>query len=416
MVSSRNDVAASSRRRRPARFERARLLTAWFRTHARPLPWRADRDPYRIWVAEVLLQQTRVAAVTGRFAAFLDRFPTVAALAAASEEDVLKAWEGAGYYARARHLREAARALVDEHGGELPRSARELEQLPGFGPYIANAVASLAFGEPVVALEANGIRVAARWTGEAGDVRVPSVRARLRRALEDELPPDEAGTFNEALMELGETVCRPKRPNCPACPVAASCRARQDLPDPGLLPRRGPRPPTPHVVAAVVALSADGRWLVRRRPRTGLLGGLWELPGGRVEPGETMVAAAARELHEETGLVAPVLEPVGVVRHAYSHFSVELHVFRGALAAPAAARGDAPLRWVTREEFERLPRPTATVRAMELLDRGRGATSPDSGSRPGRRATSTRAGAARRRDRAPAGRTPASGSRRRARR
>ena len=411
MVSCRNAVTASASR--PAT-GRATRLTAWFRANARPLPWRSDRDPYRIWVAEVLLQQTRVEAVTGRYRSFVQRFPTVASLAAASEGEVLKEWEGAGYYARARHLRKAAQAIVAEHDGALPRTAAELETLPGVGPYIAAAVASLAFGEPVVALEANGLRVAARWTRESGDVRSPAVRARLQRALAAELPVRDAATFNEAVMELGETVCLPRQPRCPQCPVAAECRARQEFPDPGVLPTRRLRPRRPHVVAAVVALTSGGRWLVRQRPSTGLLGGLWELPGGHLEPGETTETAASRELREETGLVVRGLVPIGVVRHAYSHFTVELHLFRGDVPGRPRARGDSPLRWVTRKELERLPRPAATVRALALLDHRPAEASRGSGSRPGRRATSSPAAGGPRRRRAPEEGTPASRSRRRA--
>ena len=408
--------APASGRRASGPSARSQALLGWFDRHRRPLPWRTDRDPYRIWVAEVMLQQSRVAAVVPRYDAFLRQFPDVRALARASEESVLKAWEGAGYYARARSLRAAALEIAGRRNGAFPRTLEKLETLPGVGPYIAAALASLAFDAPVVALEANGLRVAARWTLEEGDVRSAGVRARLRAALEAELPRERPGAFNEAIMELGETICRSRSPECAACPVAEFCRARQELPDPGVLPRPRARSIKPHVVASIVVLRRRGRLLVRQRPPTGLLGGLWELPGGRLEPGETLEAAARRELREETGIDVGRLRPVGVVRHGYSHFTVELHLFRGESPEDRPLRGDAPLRWVTDSEFARLPRPAATIRAMALDARATAAASPDSGSRRGRTTASTREAAGRPARRARRSRTSASAPRRRVRR
>jgi A/G-specific adenine glycosylase len=361
----------------------APALLHWFRAARRPLPWRRDRDPYRIWVAEVLLQQTRVAQAAPYFERFVRAFPTIRDLAAASEAQVLKVWQGAGYYARARNLRAAAIAVV-AGGGELPRTEAELRTLPGVGPYIASAVASLAFDEPVVALEANGLRVAARWTRTEGDVRTPRVRSRLGAVLAALLPPDAPGAFNEAVMELGETICLPRRPRCVVCPVAFGCRAFRELPDPGLVPSPRRLPARPLVRAAVVVLSSRGRWLVQRRPAEGLLGGLWEFPGGKIEPGETARRAAERELAEETGLVAPSLRARGVVRHAYSHFRVELHVFTGTLASRSLPPLDGVRRWVTPAGLARLPLPKATERIVARLAEGAGRASPGSGSRRGR--------------------------------
>jgi A/G-specific adenine glycosylase len=349
-------------------------LLDWFARARRPLPWRRDRHPYRIWVAEVLLQQTRVAQAIPYYERFLDTFPTVSALAAAPLARVLKVWQGAGYYGRARHLHAAARRLVATSQGRLPRTVPELEGLPGVGPYIARAIAALAFDGRAVALEANGLRVAARWTREEGDVRRAPVRAHLAELLQHSLADAPSGAFTEALMELGETVCLPVRPRCEECPVAAACRARRELDDPGELPRRPPRRPRPHVRGAVVVLTApDGRWFVQRRAPRGLLGGLWEFPGGKVEPGETPAAAAARELFEETGVRVPRVDPVGVVRHGYSHFTVELHVFR-ARGRPRRARGR---RWVSARELARLPIPKATEKVVRLL----ATTAPDRASR-----------------------------------
>jgi A/G-specific adenine glycosylase len=345
------------------------VLLRWFRVHRRPLPWRADRDPYHIWVAEVLLQQTRVAQAAPYFERFLRAFPTVRALAAASPSEVLKIWQGAGYYARARHLHAAARQVVARRSGEVPGRVEELEELPGVGPYVARAIASLAFDVPVVALEANGLRVAARWTLETGDVRAATTRGRIEVALRDALRTSSSAEFNEALMELGETVCRPRAPRCDVCPVARYCRAYRETDDPSVFPRRAPSPPKPHVRAAVVALREGDRWFVQRRAPSGLLGGLWEFPGGKIETGEQPRDAAVRELAEETGFTANALEYRGVVRHAYSHFSVELHVFEAPRAGRGALRTTPDRRWVTSSQLRRLPLPKATEKVLGLLEK-----------------------------------------------
>ncbi len=360
-------------------------LLAWYSRHRRPLPWRADRSPYRIWVAEVILQQTRVAQAVPYYERFVREFPTIGSLAAAPIGRVLRVWQGAGYYARARNLHSAAQLLVRDRSGELPRNAEELERLPGVGPYIARAVAALAFGERTIALEANGLRVGARWRLARGDVRKGAARERVEAALERAMGASPPGEFNEAIMELGETVCLPFAPRCKECPVAFACRAYRELPDPAAIPSPRRARVRPHVRGAVVILEdAHGRWFVQRRPPRGLLGGLWEFPGGKIRPDEPPSHAAARELQEETGARARSLAHLGVVRHAYSHFTVELHVYRGRARSPLPRTRD-DRRWVTRDELERLPIPKATEKAIALLPHpSRGRASPGSGSRPGR--------------------------------
>jgi len=343
----------------------APALLAWFRREQRPLPWRVARDPYRTWVAEVLLQQTRVEQAVPYFERFIGRFPDLRALAAAPPSEVLKTWQGAGYYSRAVRLHAAARALVTRHGGMLPRTVEELERLPGIGPYIARAIAAIAFDVPVVPADANVFRVVARWTREARSLGSAPVRASLVRRLEMLAPRRRSGEFAEALMELGETICRPRRPRCDECPVAFGCRAWRELRDPATVPRRPGRPPRRRVRAAVAAIRCGERWLVQRRPTSGFLGGLWEFPGGKIERGESPRAAARRELREETGLVAGPLEAVATVRHDYSHMSVELHAFRGTVRRAVPVGG--PRRWATLEEVARLPLPKATERILGLL-------------------------------------------------
>ncbi len=342
-------------------------LVAWFDRSRRPLPWRRSHDPYSVWVAEVMLQQTRVAQAMPYYERFLARFPTVRSLARAPLPSVLKIWQGAGYYSRARNLHAAARQIVTERRGIFPQTVDELETLPGVGPYIARAIAAIAFDLPVVALEANGRRVAARWWAERGDVRSTAVTKRLVQDLEGVLPRRHPGRFNEALMELGETVCLPSHPDCPRCPVQEHCRAYAILDDPGSLPRRRRRPPRPHVVAAVVVVESGGRYLVQQRAPTGLLGGLYEFPGGKLEPRESPRTAARREWREEVGSPAPGLTYVGVVHHAYSHFTVELHAFGGRIPLQARPPPQSSQAWVRPEELMQLPLPKATEKIAEML-------------------------------------------------
>jgi A/G-specific adenine glycosylase len=376
-------VRASRIGNEPARARRlGEELVRWFSRESRDLPWRRTRDPYRIWVAEVLLQQTRIEQALPYYERFLKAFPTVERLAAAPRERVMKLWEGAGYYARARHLHEAAREIVRTHGGRLPSMVEELERLPGFGPYTARSVAALAFGVPTVALDANGLRVLSR----VFLLDLPPARRRARAAevallALGERPPRE---FTEALMELGQRHCVARAPRCPGCPVRALCRARAELPDPGSFPLPTRRSPRPRVQAAVGLLVRDGRVLVALRPEGGLLGGLWEFPGGKVERRERPEEAVLREFEEEVGIVTKVVRPLGTIEHDYTHFHVVLQGFL--LSSEQDAVLTPGRRWATRRELEALPLPAATRRMLPWLDGMLSRTSSrGSGSRRGRR-------------------------------
>ena len=280
-------------------------LLSWFRAHARDLPWREGqpRDPYRVWVSEVMLQQTRVDTVLRYYDRFLAEFPDVASLAAADDERLMKRWEGLGYYRRARLLREGARAVVARGG--IPRSAAALQELPGFGPYTAGAVASLAFGEPAPAVDGNVTRVMARQTAKRAPAR-QEVEAWVMR----HQPPDAAGAFNEALMELGATVCTPRAPRCEACPVASSCRARCV---PERYPEKAKRPAVPEVQVAL-ALARRGDLLLLEKRQSGLLAGTWGLPW--VEGGP---ADLARHVEGLVGAPVEVGPRVAQGRHVFTH-------------------------------------------------------------------------------------------------
>ena len=320
-------------------------LLEWFEANRRALPWRTEpRDPYRTWLSEVMAQQTRLDVVVPYFDRFVGRFPTLAALAAAPLEEVLSLWSGLGYYARARNLHRAAQAAV-ARGGALPATFAELSELPGFGPYTAAAVASLAFGEDVPLVDGNVARVLARVLRLPGDAA--QVRPLALAVAANLLPAGKAGPFNEALMELGATVCTPRSPACPACPLETLCAARAEG-DPEAFPAAKPKKARPELHWAGLALRrADGRILVARRPDGDLFAGLWELPSAPVAldaPAADAVAAIAACHALPSGCAADV-RPAGEVAQTLTHRQVTLRLFSARLHGTGGPPSES-LRWV----------------------------------------------------------------------
>ena len=345
-------------------------LLPWFAENARDLPWRVNRTPYRVWISEAMLQQTRVETVIAYYQRWMKQFPTVTDLAEADQEAVLKCWEGMGYYARARNLHKAARMVVEEHGGELPSDPEALRALPGIGPYTQAAVLSLAFGQSYAVLDGNVERVLTRMCAVGDDLRQPATKARLKDLIDRLLADHPPGPFNEAMMELGATVCTPGRPNCGVCPVATSCKGRKTG-EPEQYPVKSKKKPVPVIeVGAAITWREDGRFLIAKRKEEDMLGGLWEFPGGKKEEDESMEACVAREQLEELGIEVEVGERLTRVRHVYSHFKLlmDVHHCRWVGGEPAAL-DCADFRWVTREDCEALPFSKADQKVLRALDK-----------------------------------------------
>lgn len=305
----------------------ALILLAWYDANAVDLPWRVKGgrgEPYRVWLSEIMLQQTQVETVKPYFERFLIRFPTVEALASAPLDDVLKAWEGLGYYSRARQLHRAAQTIAADG---FPETVEGLMALPGVGRYTAGAIASIAFGARAALVDGNVIRVFSRLLDMADDVTAKPTQDRLWAQAEAWLPETRTGDYNQALMELGRTVCTPRAPQCPNCPLRTLCRAYANGTQTERPVKRA-KAPTPHYdVAAGMVWDDAGRVLIAQRPAEGLLGGLWEFPGGKLEADETLPACLRRELREELGIEVEVGELFTVVRHAFTHFRITLHAF-----------------------------------------------------------------------------------------
>ena len=330
----------------------APVLADWYREHARPLPWRENPSHYRIWLSEIMLQQTRIEAVKPYFQRFLEALPDIPALAAAPEETVLKLWEGLGYYSRARNLQKAAQACVEEYGGELPADYERLRKLPGIGNYTAGAIASIAWGQPVPAVDGNVLRVLARLFADGADIRRPQVKREAEEQIREILPEVAPGDFNQGIMELGETICIPGGvPLCGDCPWQEFCRARQQ----GTVeqfPVKSPPKPRRVEKRTVLRLEAGHRVAIRRRPSKGLLAGLYEFPaveGWRTEE-------QVWQWLEKQGAAVLAVEALGRVRHIFSHVEGEMTGYRIRLARELAGE------WVFvpwEELREHYPLPTA---------------------------------------------------------
>lgn len=328
------------------------------------MPWRRTKDPYRILIAEYLLQRTRVATGRPYYERFLERFPTIESLAAAPEEDVLRVWEGLGYYRRARNLHAAAHSIVRDHGGRIPADSATLATLPGIGPYTAGAVASIAFGERVPAVDGNVTRVVSRVFRVGDDVTTPGGRARIQGIVRELVPVDRPGPFNQAMMELGATLCLPRRPRCPSCPVRDICLAHRAGLESGL-PRMPARRAPKTVAVAFAHIRSRGRVLLVRREPEAVLGGLWSLPGGEL-PSEASTHEGLRSLVvSQTGLAVHVGHELARVAHTFSH-----RRWSGAVLAcvpRGRVRRSCDIRWATLEQALRLPLVPFHRRVLEDL-------------------------------------------------
>jgi A/G-specific adenine glycosylase len=332
-------------------------LLAWYGVHAQSLPWRGTHNPDHIWLSEIMLQQTQVETVRPYYKRFLETYPTIAHLAQAPLDDVLKMWEGLGYYSRARRLHQTAQAIENDHNGIFPQTVGGLMQLAGIGRYTAGAIASIAFGVSAPVLDGNVIRVFTRLHDIPDDVTQNATQKHLWQLAEDYVPQEDAGDYNQALMQLGQTICTPRNPQCNACPLQAMCDANAEGTQ-DIRPVKQKRAPIPHRdVAAGIIRDEQGRILIAQRPHEGLLGGLWEFPGGKQEEGETLPETLKRELREELAIEVQVGDLFCAVKHAFTHLKITLHAFEcrylGAMPPhdePQCIEAEA-WAWVTEDEL-----------------------------------------------------------------
>lgn len=343
-----------------------RSLLEWYGDRGRDLPWRKTRNPYQIWISEIMLQQTQVKTVIPYYERWLTTFPTVEALAAATQQQVLKVWQGLGYYARARNLHQAAQVIVQQHGGHFPREFEAVLSLPGIGRTTAGGILSAAFGLPTPILDGNVKRVLARLTAlPVAPNRAISLLWEISTAMLDIQHPRD---FNQALMDLGATVCTPRNPDCLSCPWQPFCQAYLSNMQ-NELPISETRASLPHkFIGVAVIWNEQGQILIDRRRQEGLLGGLWEFPGGKVEPGETIEACIQREILEELGIAIEVGDRLITVNHTYSHFHVTLNVHhcRHLSGDPQPIECD-EVKWVTLDELHDYPFPKANVQIVDAL-------------------------------------------------
>src|SRR3989344_2203951 len=337
-------------------------LLSWYHKNKRDLPWRRTSDPYKIWISEVILQQTRIDQGTPYYERFVKRFPAVESLAKASLDEVLKVWEGLGYYTRARNLHKAAQEIVEKYNGKIPEDSDSVLKLPGFGPYTAAAVLSIAYNKDHALVDGNVIRVLTRLFAIRKDSKEATTKKELWKTAQELLPPGKARDYNQALMELGALVCTPTNPSCTTCPVSSLCQAYQ-LGIQNQLPIKSPKKEKPHYDIAVGVVEKNGKVLLIQRPEKGLLGGMWEFPGGRREK-ETLARCCQREIQQKTGLtVYAEAKPLCVVEHVYSHFSITLYAYPCRVVKGETLKKQA--KWIPIKELFKRAIHTSNLKVMD---------------------------------------------------
>ena len=339
-------------------------LTRWYTKNARRLPWRETRDPYKIWISEVMLQQTTVNAVIPYYEKWVKTFPTVETLKNASLQKILKAWQGLGYYQRAKNLHKAAQIICAQHKRQLPKDPQELRKLPGFGPYTTGAVASIAFDLPCTIIDANVRRVVMRLLALDGYANT-SQDQRIEEFLQKAIPRKNAGTFNQALMELGALICRNREPLCLLCPAKAHCAAyEKGIQE--IIPK-----PKKRIIqdleVAIGILQRGNKYLIQKRPSKGLLADLWEFPGGKIEKGETPQEALKRELKEELDIEISTSRHLVNVRHFYTQFRVNLHVFH--CQTKSYPQANIRRKWLPIKELTEYPMPSGSAKIVARLQK-----------------------------------------------
>jgi len=327
------------------------MLLAWFAIHQRPMPWRQTRDAYAVWVSEVMLQQTQIKKATPYFTNFMRLFPNVGALARADSQQVLKAWEGLGYYGRARNLHRAAQQVAFEFDGIIPSNSEELRKLPGVGEYIAAAVASQVFQETCAVIDGNVKRVLARLFQIDAPLNSSAAQKAFRIHAAELLDPRSPGDFNQAMMELGAVVCTPRAPLCRECPIATFCLSfRQGSTQRFPVAAKSNQAPKFSVVVAVIYRGNE--FLIVQRPQEGLLGGLWEFPGGKVESTREMESACVAIIRKKTGVDIRIEKNLATVKHAYSHFKIEMTAYLARyLGGTVSLAAHSAHRWVTIDQL-----------------------------------------------------------------
>jgi A/G-specific adenine glycosylase len=330
-------------------------LLLWYRDHARDLPWRGTDNPYWIWISEIMLQQTRVDTVIPYYQRWIKSYPSLTDLAEAEEDQVLLSWEGLGYYTRARNLHRTARIIAEEYQGDFPQDPKELQSLPGIGRYTAGAIASIAFGEPAPILDGNVRRVFTRYFNISTPIQTKETEDLLWKITSDLIITDNPGEYNQALMELGALICLPKNPLCNDCPLEFGCQAKK-LNLQNSRPVRKEKQPLPKLTATAAVIIENDRALLGKRPSQGMLGSMWEFPGGTQEGNESLPATLKRELREELNIEIKVGDLIGTFKHTYTHYKVTLHAYHCSIIS-----GNLHLNfhtqhaWVPLESLEEFP-------------------------------------------------------------